>query len=222
MPLTAEGLTVRRRGDAGEHVVVDAAAFTLPSGSVTDLGGPSGSGKTSLLLALARLVPGAQGRLVLDGRPASEVPPQEWRASVALVPQKASLVPGTVAGNLLLPWTLKVRAHTPRPPDADLRDALDAVGMGDVALERDTARLSVGQAARVALLRVVLARPEVLLLDEPDAALDDAAAALVADLTRSFCAAGGSVLRVRHRGDDGLAARRWRLEGGRLAGEGVR
>ena len=90
------------------------------------------------------------------------------------------------------------------------------------SLDRDAARLSVGQAARVAFLRVLLAEPRVLLLDEPDAALDDAAAASLADALRGFLAGGGAIARVRHHVSDGLATRRLRLEGGRLTAEEVR
>ena len=105
--------------------------------------------------------------------------------------------------NLLLPWTLKVRHGQPAPDDAALRAALDRVGLPDVALDRDAARLSVGQQARVALVRVLLTHPRVLLLDEPDAALDEA---LVrrghAHSTREFAEDGGAVVRVRHHRTD--------------------
>jgi len=80
-------------------------------------------------------------------------------------------------------------------------------------------RLSEGQAARVALLRTVLTRPDVLLLDEPDAALDEESAEQVGLLTREFVDAGGAVVRVRHHRTDGLADRRLRLKGGTLTEE---
>jgi putative ABC transport system ATP-binding protein len=89
--------------------------------------------------------------------------------------------------------------------------------MRDVALERDAGRLSVGQQARVALIRVVLTAPRVLLLDEPDAALDDTSAAEVAHITAEFAVAGGGVIRVRHQRTDLLASRRLRLLSGVLA-----
>jgi putative ABC transport system ATP-binding protein len=136
---------------------------------------------------------------------------------VALVPQRTTLVPGTVADNLTLPWTLHARHGTAAPGREAMRRALDSVAMPDVELDRDATRLSVGQASRVALLRVVLTRPEVLLLDEPDAALDDDSASLVSALIRAFVAEGGAALRVRHlRADDGADVR-YRLEGGRLS-----
>ena len=89
----------------------------------------------------------------------------------------------------------------------------------DVALDRDASKLSVGQAARIAMARVGLTRPDVLLLDEPDASLDEDSAALVAGLTVRF-AETGSVVRIRHHRPDGVATRRERLVAGRLRGVG--
>ncbi len=123
---------------------------------------------------------------------------------------------GTIADNLLLPWTLKVRRADDAPSPARLSEALTSVHLADIALERDAARLSVGQAARVALLRVLLTEPDVLLLDEPDANLDDVSAEQVAQATRQFAEAGGGVIRVRHQRSDALAGRRFRLAAGRL------
>jgi putative ABC transport system ATP-binding protein len=214
--LEARSLTAVRAGDAGPAVVLDGVSLALAPGTLAEVSGPSGAGKTTLLLALARLLPSATGELLLDGAPAVAVPPQAWRAMVALLPQRAALVAGTVAENLRLPWALKVRANESPPTDEALRDALDRVGLGDVALDRDVARLSVGQAARVALVRTVLTRPRVLLLDEPDASLDDASAAEVARLVGAFVADGGAVVRVSHVRADATATVRYRLEGGKL------
>lgn len=198
----------------GEVRVLDDVSFDLSQGEIVDVVGPSGAGKTTLLRALARLMPSASGSLTLSG--VVEEDAQAWRSRVGLVPQKAAAVRGSVRENVLLPWTLRVRSHLTPPSDSLLRRALDEVGLADVALDRDISRLSVGQQSRVALVRVLLTQPAVLLLDEPDAALDDASsAALRATLSR-FAAAGGAIVRVRHRADDGLADRRLRLEAGRL------
>lgn len=214
MLLRAEGLSYTPPGGRPVLASVD---FALDAGELVDLSGPSGSGKTTLLRALARLLPGVTGTLVFAGAAARDVVPQEWRRHVALLPQKAAMVPGSVADNLLLPWRFKVRVGE-RPPAADhLREALDGVGLDDIALERDAARLSVGQAARVALLRVVLAAPDILLLDEPDANLDDVSAEQVRAMTGRFVAEGGAVVRVRHLRADDLATRRFRLSDGVLS-----
>jgi putative ABC transport system ATP-binding protein len=199
--------------------VLDSISLNLEAGTVTDVIGPSGSGKTTLLRALARLLPDASGALLLDGVSAETIPGPAWRTAVALLPQKPAIVEGCVRDNLLRPWMLKVRhGHTP-PGEAAMRAALDSVAL-DVALDRDAARLSVGQQARVALVRTLLTQPRVLLLDEPDAALDEVSAAAVSVLTREFAENGGAVVRVRHHLSDDIAHRRLRLSGGALADTG--
>lgn len=209
--LEARSLTVSRHGDGGPVRVLDGIDLDVASGTLTDIVGPSGSGKTTLLLALARLLPGVEGALALDGESASTIDPREWRVRVAYLPQRSALLAGTVGDNLTLPWRLKVRAGAAVPSAEALRASLDRVHLADVALDRDVARLSEGQSARIALLRTVLTRPRVLLLDEPDAALDEESAEQVGLLTREFVDAGGAVVRVRHHRADGLADRRLRL-----------
>jgi putative ABC transport system ATP-binding protein len=210
-------LTVTRPGDDGPVAILRDVSILVEPGTLTDVVGPSGAGKTTLLLALARLLPGVTGQIELGGAPASSMDPRLWRSAVAYLPQRSALVPGSVADNLLLPWRFKVHGGL-TPPDAGrLREALDGVHLSDVALERPAERLSEGQSARVALLRTLLAGPEVLLLDEPDAALDDESAEQVGRLTREFVDAGGGVVRVRHLRADVHADRRLHLEHGTLS-----
>ncbi|MDI6900834.1 MAG: ATP-binding cassette domain-containing protein [Anaerosomatales bacterium] len=214
--LEARGLTADRPGDEGPVRVLDSVDLALESGTLTELVGPSGAGKTTLLLALARLLPDARGSLALDGVPAEEIDIPAWRMRVALLPQRPTMFAGTVAENLRVPWRLGVRSAESPPDDTALREALDRAGLSGVALERGATRLSVGQAARVALLRVLLTRPRVLLLDEPDASLDDASAEQVRRFTAEFVSGGGAAVRVSHARSDDAADRRVRLTGGRL------
>lgn len=223
MLLEARELTAILAGETGDVRVLDELSFALGEGEIVDIAGPSGSGKSTLLRALARLLPRCSGEISLLGRLQDSMRPQEWRVKVTLLPQKPAIVAGCIRDNLLLPWTLKARSGQIPPAEKDMRAALDMLGLGDVGLERDAARLSVGQQARLAFARVWLTRPVVLLLDEADAALDtDSATAMRAALAR-FVSAGEvgvagatGIVRVRHRDDDGLAHRRLRLADGRL------
>lgn len=217
--LEARGLTVELPGDDAVVRVLDDVTITVAPSEIVDVAGTSGAGKSTLLRALTRLLPVSHGELFLDGRPADDIPPPEWRSAVALLPQKPAMVAGDVRSNLLLPWTLKVRAHHSAPAEGALRNGLDALELDAISLDRDVSRLSVGQQARIALLRVMLTEPAVLLLDEPDAALDTASALAVMSGVRSFVDKGGSVIRVRHRETDGLASRRLNLSRGRLVEE---
>lgn len=216
MLLTAEEIRYSPPGHAGASPVLDGVSLDIEAGEMIDIVGPSGSGKTTLLRALARLLPNVTGRLTLSGGRAEDITPAEWRRHVMLLPQKPVTFGGTVGENLTLPWRLKVRAQQTQPTPQELRDALDSVGLVDIELDRDAARLSVGQAARVALLRATLTCADVLLLDEPDASLDDVSAEQVRALTARYVAAGGAAVRVRHTRHDALATRRCRLIGGHL------
>lgn len=217
--LEARDLRFVRESDAEPLKVLDGVDLAVERGEVVDVFGPSGAGKTTLLRALALLQPGVTGELLLDGKTPGEMGARVWRARVALLPQKPVILKGTVRENLLMPWDLKVRDGKTAPDEDELRAALDRVRLEDVSLDREAVRLSVGQAARVALLRVVLTRPDVLLLDEPDASLDADSASQVAMLTAQF-ASSGAVVRVRHQMPDEVPARRLRLIAGQLKGVG--
>lgn len=220
MLLEASNIRVRLPSDEGTGRVLDSVSLALAPGDFVDIGGPSGAGKSMLLRALARLVPGVEGALALEGVPAEMIPVAEWRSRVALVPQKPAMFPGSVRDNLLVGWRLKLR-HGQRPPTDELmRERLARVHL-DVDLDRDASRLSVGQQARVALLRVVLTGPSVLLLDEPDAALDELSAAAVTEVAQEFASGGRAVVRVRHRTSDGAATRRLELHAGRAREAGA-
>ncbi|HEY5540454.1 MAG TPA: ATP-binding cassette domain-containing protein [Coriobacteriia bacterium] len=221
--LEARDLSAILAGDAGDVRVLDGVSLAVDAGEIVDVVGPSGSGKSTLLRALAKLLPGATGELFVGGSSASALTPSQWRGMVALLPQKPVMFSGTVRDNLVYPWLLTVRRGAQRPGDKRLAADLDRLGV-DAALDRDASRLSVGQAARVSFLRTLLTDPTVLLLDEPDAALDDVAADAVAALITEFVAGragrgGGAVVRVRHHRPDGIASRRLRLEHGHLTAE---
>lgn len=220
--LRARDLRVVLTVDARPVAVLDGVSLDVFSGEVVDVVGGSGAGKSTLLRTLARLMPDASGELELEGGAASQIASGRWRSRVALVGQKPALGAATVADDLALPWTLSVRRGEVPPTPQRMREALDGLGLADVALERDVERLSVGQRSRIAFARTLLTAPAVLLLDEVDAALDDVSSECVTAATRAFRERGGAVVRVRHRADDGLADRRVRLASGALIAEVVR
>ncbi|TJZ58906.1 molybdate ABC transporter permease subunit [Streptomyces piniterrae] len=157
--------------------------------------GPNGAGKTTLLRALLGLTPRARATLRLGGTDVTERPPH--RRGVAWVPQDGALFPHLTA---LTNTAYGLRAHG--VPRAEARRTaqqwLDRLGVGHLA-HRKPAQLSGGQAQRVALARALAARPRLLLLDEPLAALDQTTRAHVRHtLRRHLAGFGGVCLIVTH------------------------
>ncbi|WP_228994582.1 ABC transporter permease [Streptomyces sp. DH8] len=160
--------------------------LTLDAGPGTTIAvvGPNGAGKTTLLRALLGLTPRAHATLVLGDRDVTALPPH--RRGVAWVPQDGALFPHLSA---LANTAYGLRAHGVPRAEArrEAQDWLDRLGVGHLAHRRPD-RLSGGQAQRVALARALAARPRLLLLDEPLAALDQTTRARVRHTLRGHLA----------------------------------
>ena len=187
----------------------------LESGSLTALVGPSGSGKTTLLRLLAGLETPHLGRIVLDGdvwfdkNQVINRPPQQ--RSIGYVFQDTALFPNmTVRGNIAY--------AAPRGQQALVNELIETTGLEPFANQKPI-RLSGGQRQRVALARALVRRPQLLLLDEPFAALDtEASQTLRQVLLQLHQTWGTTTLLVSHYEADvqALADRVVRLVQGRV------
>ncbi|KAB2588347.1 ABC transporter permease [Streptomyces arboris] len=157
--------------------------------------GPNGAGKTTLLRALLGLTPRAHAQLRLGEADVTALPPH--RRGVAWVPQDGALFPHLSA---LTNTAYGLRTHGVPRAEArrEAQSWLDRLGVGHLA-HRKPGQLSGGQAQRVALARALAARPRLLLLDEPLAALDQTTRAHVRHtLRRHLAEFGGVCLIVTH------------------------
>ncbi|MFF5973181.1 ABC transporter permease [Streptomyces sp. NPDC012769] len=171
--------------------------LTLDAGPGTTIAvvGPNGAGKTTLLRALLGLTPRAHADLVLGDTDVTALPPH--RRHVAWVPQDGALFPHmTALANTA--YGLRARGVPRAEARRAAQDWLDRLGVGHLS-QRRPAQLSGGQAQRVALARALAARPRLLLLDEPLAALDQTTRAQVRHTLRTHLAGfGGVCLIVTH------------------------
>jgi len=170
--------------------------------------GPSGSGKSTLLATLLGYLAPTSGAVLVNDLPTQSLDLSSMRSRIAWCPQEGHLFDSTLRANLLL-----ARAHDDKPSDLELDSVLRSVGLGDLLsslpLGLDTrigsegASLSGGQRQRVAVARTLLARADVVLLDEPTAHLDAAAAADLMDDLRAALA-DRLVIMVTHHATDTL------------------
>jgi spermidine/putrescine transport system ATP-binding protein len=150
------------------EIAVDSIDLDIASGEFFSLLGPSGCGKTTTLRMIAGFEEPTSGRILLDGKDVSRVPPE--RRNVNTVFQNYALFPFlNVFDNVA--FGLRYRKIGKRDRARKVGEALDLVEMGSYAKRRPS-EISGGQQQRVALARALVLNPAVLLLDEPLGALD--------------------------------------------------
>ncbi|WP_328189983.1 thiol reductant ABC exporter subunit CydD [Marinobacter sp. OP 3.4] len=193
---------------------LDGVSLAIRAGELVLLEGPSGSGKTTLLNAMAGFLAPSAGHVSTFGQqPGGE--PFGWLGQTPFVRADS--------------WAGNLRLAAPDATDDELLDALARVGLGklvsnrpdgvDTAIREGGAGLSGGQARRLALARLFLARHRLVLMDEPTAGLDARSEQQVIDAIRSLRDLGTTiVIASHHQALKAVADRRLALADGRLAG----
>jgi sulfate transport system ATP-binding protein len=152
----------------GDFVALDDVSVRIPTGQLTALLGPSGGGKSTLLRIIAGLEQADAGRIEIEGRDATDLPPQ--KRNVGFVFQHyAAFKHLSVARNVA--FGLEIRKRPKDEVRRRVQELLELVHLEQFA-DRLPAQLSGGQRQRMALARALAVEPSVLLLDEPFGALD--------------------------------------------------
>jgi len=200
----------------GRTVVgLDGVSLTVDPGQFALVQGPSGSGKTTLLLTIGGMQRPTSGQVIVAGHDLvklSHAERNKFRADhLGFVFQMFHLVPYlNVIDNICLGGRgvsdVKDRA----------RSLLDQLGLTD-RWQHQPSHLSVGECQRTALARALIARPDIILADEPTGNLDPENTSLVLEVLSSYCREGGAVLLVTHGQEaEHHADRKFRIEKGRL------
>jgi ABC-type iron transport system FetAB ATPase subunit len=160
-------------------------SLSVDKGGCLAVTGASGSGKSVFLRMLADMDP-SEGSVILDGVDRIAMLAPQWRKAVSLVPAQAGW------------WTPQVGDHFPK---ANLQAAAELtlrLRLPKDILERQVLRLSTGERQRLALIRAVVARPRVLLLDEPTSSLDEDSAGAVESVLAELQQTGLILVLVTH------------------------
>lgn len=206
IPSAPKGLLTLELRDVGytypcsEYPALDGVSLTLHPGTCTALVGRSGAGKSTLAHLLLRFLDAESGRVTANGMPIDTLPPEMWRRFVAFVPQHPYLFTGTVRENLNL--------ARPEASDADIARAATLAGADhficalpegyETFLGERGARLSAGEAQRLAIARAFLKDAPLLILDEPTSHLDPESETVIRRAVRTLMR-GRTVLVVAHR-----------------------
>ncbi len=179
---------------------LDNISLTIQAGQHVALVGTSGSGKTTLANILLRFMEPSGGQILIDGAPLNGVPADDWRSALSWVPQNPHLFHDTIAAN--------IRLGKPTASDQEMASAARAAHLEefieslseryDTLIGEAGARLSSGQAQRLALARAFLKDAPVLILDEPTSSLDPETEALLEKSTRRLMQ-GRTVITIAHR-----------------------
>ena len=194
------------RSQAREHALVD-INFMVRPGQLVALVGPSGAGKTTLTYLIPRLYDPAHGRILVDGHDLRDVTLDSLSAQIGMVTQETHLFHDTIRTNLLYARLDASQAEIEAAARAanihdfivDLPDGYDTV-VGERGY-----RLSGGEKQRIALARVILKDPRILVLDEATSSLDSESEALIQEALKRVMSGRTSIV-IAHRLSTILAA----------------
>lgn len=190
--LTLSGIRVRY----GTRTVLD-VTLGISRGKLTVIAGPNGSGKSTLLRVCAGLLQPSRGQMLLGGREITDIGFREYAKRVAYLPQTAQVPDVRVREYVRMGRFPHARRGYGAEDERRVTDAMREAGCAELC-ERYCGELSGGELQRVRLAQVLARDEEVLLLDEPTAALDPAHQLEILALAKQLTARGVTVVMVLH------------------------
>jgi branched-chain amino acid transport system ATP-binding protein len=194
--LQVQGIAVQYGGVRA----LEPTSFSVPENSLTLILGPNGAGKTSLLKAIAGAVRVRTGRVLVDGADVTHVPAfRRVKDGIVLVPEGRGRLPTlSVRDNLVLGW--EAAPHQRRGSlDLELARIFELFPILEQRLAQDCASLSGGEMQMLAIGRALLAKPRILLLDEPSLGLAPLATARVYEALSVLSAGGLAMIIVEQK-----------------------
>lgn len=169
-------------------------SLNIESGDFISVVGPSGSGKSTLLKLCAHLISPTSGNITFNGRDFSDISPTDLRRNVTYCFQTPYLFCKTVTENIEFPYTIRnMKIDLTR-----INSLFAMFHMSEDYLQRDVQNLSGGEKQRIALIRSLIFKPKVLLLDEITSALDPDNTLIVEKVIKSLSQEGITILWVTH------------------------
>lgn len=198
---------------------VNNVSFSMARTDFISIMGKSGSGKTTLLNMIAGLLTPTQGKITINGTNLFELDDKQVSAfrnqNIGYIPQGSSLLPNlTALENIRLPFYL-----TKRENQSSLNYALDLLEKAKISYLKDTypANMSGGEMRRIAILRALICRPQLVIADEPTSDLDEESSAQIMALLTEIHQQGTGLLIVTHDNDvANYSQRKLKMSSGRL------
>lgn len=198
---------------------VNNVSFSMAQTDFITIMGKSGSGKTTLLNMIAGLLTPTQGKITINGTNLFELDDKQVSAfrnqNIGYIPQGSSLLPNlTALENIRLPFYL-----TKRENQSSLNYALDLLEKAKIGYLKDTypANMSGGEMRRIAILRALICRPQLVIADEPTSDLDEESSAQIMALLTEIHQQGTGLLIVTHDNDvANYSQRKLKMSSGRL------
>ncbi|MBK6790641.1 MAG: type I secretion system permease/ATPase [Betaproteobacteria bacterium] len=180
--------------------ILKGVQFAALPGEMLAIIGPSAAGKTTLARLLVGLWPAQQGKVRLDGVDVHGWDKEELGPHVGYLPQGIELFDGTVAENIARFGSVDMEAVRLAAADAGVLETIESLPQGfETRIGEDGAVLSGGQRQRLALARAVYGRPQLLVLDEPNASLDEAGEKALLEMLLACKSRRATLVVITHR-----------------------